>query len=830
MNQESILSQCVSIDLEVNPAKGRIHAFAAVRDGVEQRILHRRGSLSNSLRDLDQYAFDAKYLLGHNFINFDLPHLRAVNPNLQLLEKPIIDTLWLGPLTYPRNPYHHLVKHYQDSHLLGQQRNDPELDAGLTIQVLKDQINEFKTSNPSFLLIWHWLCTAKPEFGAFNAFFTSIRNATRPLREEFENTLHREFDQHVCPTNLTRTLHSIKGYEWELAFALSWITVAGGDSVIPPWVTHQFPKARSIVHLLRNTPCDSHTCSWCTIAHNPKYRLKHWFGYDDYRPDPRTETGQSMQEAIVESYMKDDHSIGILPTGTGKSLCYQIPALNRFENTGALSIVISPLVSLMADQIAGLQAHNIDSCVAINGQLSYVERAATLDKVRLGGASILIISPEQLRNQTVVRAIAQREIGGWVIDEAHCLSKWGHDFRTDYRYVPRFIKERADNGRVPPILCLTATAKPDVIEEIQELFHKKVGIKMRVFDGGATRHNLSYEVIPIEKPQKYPTIRSLLQERMPTDQSGGAIVYCSTRKETEEVAAFLREQKFQAAHFHAGVDPETKKDVQTQFIAGDLRVIVATNAFGMGIDKPDVRLVIHADIPGSLENYLQEAGRAGRDRKRAECVMLYSTAGVEWQFRMAARSRISEREIRSILKALRKIDNKGNLEGQIVATAGEVLIAETEGEFERDSATDDTKVKTAVAWLEESRLLKRTENRVCVFPASLLVNSIEAAVQKLRAVPYSPAYKTNLLKIVETLISSDGDEGISTDEIMGITGMSPEEVRKALWDLETLRLVRDEVALTVFVHCGVVNASSRRFDEAAEPGTGVDRSSSRIGT
>ena len=187
-----------------------------------------------------------------------------------------------------------------------------------------------------------------------------------------------------------------------------------------------------------------------------------------------------------------------------------------------------------------------------------------------------------------------------------------------------------------------------------------------------------------------------------------------------------------ADHFHAGLPPETKKSVQQRFIEGELRVIAATNAFGMGIDKPDVRLVIHADIPGSLENYLQEAGRAGRDRETARCVLLYSAEDVERQFGMSARSRLTRREIHGILRALRNLDRKKRLKGEVVATAGEILLEEDEKVFERDSNTDDTRVRTAIAWLEEAVLLTREENEVLVFPSSLRVSSVEEARTRIQ--------------------------------------------------------------------------------------------------
>ena len=226
---------------------------------------------------------------------------------------------------------------------------------------------------------------------------------------------------------------------------------------------------------------------------------------------------------------------------------------------------------------------------------------------------------------------------------------------------------------------------------------------------------------------KFDHIHQILDADLSDDEPGGAIVYCATRRQTEELAAFLQAKAVKADHFHAGLQPETKKNVQRSFMSGELRVIVATNAFGMGIDKPDVRLVIHADIPGSLENYLQEAGRAGRDQRAARCVLLYTPDDVERQFGMSAWSRLTRREIHGVLRALRNLDRKKRLDGQVEATAGEILGEDEEKAFERDSATDDTRVRTAVAWLEESVLLTREENRVQVFPSSLRVSSVEEA-------------------------------------------------------------------------------------------------------
>ena len=603
---------------------------------------------------------------------------------------------------------------------------------------------------------------------------------------------------------------------WALAYALAWLSVAGGDSVMPPWVRHQFPEAGSLVRRLRDTACADPACGWCREHHDARKVMKCWFpSIDDFRPEPAEADGRPTQQAIVEEAMAGRHALGILPTGTGKSLCYQIPALSRYHKTGALTVVISPLVALMADQVAGLERHGIECCVTVNGMLSMPERADALERVRLGGAGILLIAPEQLRSRSLRRALDQREIGGWVLDEAHCLSRWGHDFRPDYRYVSRFIREKAAPGPIPPLLCLTATAKPDVREDIVRHFREKLGVDLAVFDGGAERSNLSYEVMPTTGGEKFDHIRQVLEAYLPPDAAGGAIVYCATRRRSEEVAEFLQLKEVAAEHFHAGVPPETKKDVQQRFIGGDLRAIAATNAFGMGIDKPDVRLVVHADIPGSLENFFQEAGRAGRDRKPAHCVLLYAPDDVERQFGLSAHTRLTRQEIHGVLRALRNLDRKKRFNGDVVATPGEILGEDEEHAFVRDSATDDTRVRTAIAWLEEADLLSREENVVNVFPSWLRVETVEEARKRLERARIAEPYRRQLLEIAAELIATGKDESISTDELMALTGLSTKGVRDALYDLERLGIVSNETAITAFVHAGVERSSLKRLEQAA---------------
>ena len=502
--------RCLSLDLEINRKNGRIRAFGAVRADTGEGFAG--GGSASELARLDDLAEGASFLLGHNLIDFDLPHLAAARPGLRLLELPAVDTLRLSPLAFPRHPYHRLVKHYQDGGLKRERVNDPERDSRLALEVFRDEQAALKETAPDLLSAWHWLATRESGVLArgLDDFFSKLRDAPRPSDGEARAAMARRLEGEACVTQGLEVLSKAREYGWALAYTLAWLSVAGGNSVMPPWVRHQFPEAGRLVRRLRDTACTDSACGWCRERHDARKELKRWFGFEDFRPQPTDENGRPLQQAIVEEAMAGHHVLGILPTGAGKSVCYQVPALSRYYNTGALTVVISPLVALMADQVAGMEAHGIGCCVTVNGLLSMPERADALDRVRLGDAGILLISPEQLRSRSVRRVLDQREIGGWVLDEAHCLSRWGHDFRPDYRYVGRFIREKAGAGPAPPVLCLTATAKPDVSEDIENHFRDKLGIELKIFDGGADRPNLAFEVIPTSADKKFSDIHQVL--------------------------------------------------------------------------------------------------------------------------------------------------------------------------------------------------------------------------------------------------------------------------------------------------------------------------------
>ena len=337
----------------------------------------------------------------------------------------------------------------------------------------------------------------------------------RPNTPEAQRAIRQFLAGRACTHQIELAIPEAGPTGWSLAYALSWISVAGENSVMAPWVRHQFPEAGALVRQLRDTSCTDPACDWCRSWSDPTRLLEQWFGFEGFRPQPAGEDGRSLQETIVAAALAKSSVLGILPTGTGKSLCYQLPALASYHRIGALTVVISPLVALMADQVASLKRQGISSCVTVNGLLSLPERHDALDRVRLGDASMLLISPEQLRNPSVRSILEQREVGYWVVDEAHCVSKWGHDFRPDYRYIARFIREYSGDSEPAPLICLTATAKPGVIDDICEHFKEKLGVDLKRIDGGAHRDNLAFEVVETDKTGKLGDIVSVLEHGLP---------------------------------------------------------------------------------------------------------------------------------------------------------------------------------------------------------------------------------------------------------------------------------------------------------------------------
>ena len=336
----------------------------------------------------------------------------------------------------------------------------------------------------------------------------------------------------------------------------------------------------------------------------PQEALKKYFGYDHFRP---------LQEEIVQSVLDGRDTLALMPTGGGKSLCFQVPTMAM----NGLCLVITPLIALMKDQVENLRKRDIRAAAIYTG-MTYEQQKVALDNCQFGPYHFLYVSPERLESEEFRERLTRLPICLIAVDEAHCISQWGYDFRPSYLKIAeiRDIIRSTHASQTIPILALTATATPEVVEDIQEqLAFREKNVLRKSF----LRSNLSYVVRQTNK--KADEIVHILSR-----VAGSAIVYVRNRQRTQEIAAYLNEKGISADFYHAGLASKERSAKQEEWKKGEkqgTRVIVATNAFGMGIDKPDVRIVIHHDLPDTIEAYFQEAGRAGRDEEKAFAVLLY---------------------------------------------------------------------------------------------------------------------------------------------------------------------------------------------------------------
>jgi ATP-dependent DNA helicase RecQ len=369
----------------------------------------------------------------------------------------------------------------------------------------------------------------------------------------------------------------------------------------------------------------------------PSRVLKEIFGFDSFRPG---------QEEAIRAVLEGRDTLAVMPTGGGKSLCYQVPALMQ----ESLTVIVSPLISLMKDQVDSLIQSSVASAATLHSGLSPEERWEVERRVRTGAIRMLYVAPERLRSLEFVLSLRRAGVGLFVVDEAHCISEWGHDFRPDYLFLPRAVRDLGS----PPVLALTATATPRVREDILR------SLKMRdpeVVVTSFNRPNLTYRVLSArEKKEKLPLILDTVRNATPP-----GIVYATTRKECEDLAAQLRRSGVDAAAYHAGMGAAERSEVQERFMTDELSVVVATVAFGMGVDKPNVRFVVHSSVPGSLPAYMQESGRAGRDGGKAECVLLYRGADLGRRKRLVTLGTAGDEEVGSLFRSLAGLENGGRV-------------------------------------------------------------------------------------------------------------------------------------------------------------------------
>ncbi len=772
------------IDTEVDPKSLKILDIGAFRNDTGG-FFHK-----SSLAEFISFLNGTEFICGHNIFNHDIKFIGNELSKAGINSGNIIDTLHLSPLLFPAKPYHALLK---DDKLQTDDLNNPLNDAIKARDLFWDEVTAFQQRGNLMKQIFYGLLKHQKEFNAFFRFITYTATET-----DLEKLIRREYQDGICE-NAELSIF-INEHKVELAYSLSlinsFIINKKTDSVTPPWVLRNYPDVERIMFLLRNKPCIQ-GCAYCNSTLDIHKGLKKFFGFNSYK----SFDGVPLQQKAVKAAIDGKSFLAVFPTGGGKSITFQVPALINGESSGGLTIVISPLQSLMKDQIDNLEKNGITNAVTINGLLDPIERAKSLERVENGSASLLYIAPESLRSRTIEKAILGRKIVRFVIDEAHCFSSWGQDFRIDYLYIGKFIKsvqKKKNLDEAIPVSCFTATAKQKVIENISSYFREMLSIDLELFSTKTLRKNLKYQVIQKESEEsKYQTTRELLEAKnCPT------IIYVSRTRKAYLLAERLITDGFRARPYHGKMDIKEKSENQNAFISGEVPVMVATSAFGMGVDKKDVGMVIHYDISDSIENYIQEAGRAGRDENMtADCLILFNEEDLNKHFILLNRTKLSIKEIQQIWRAIKEL------------TKFRSTISNSALEIARKAGWDDnvmeieSRVKTAISALEEAGYLRRGYNMPKIFANSILCRNAQEAIDRIMlSEKFDKKQKEQGIRIIKKLFSSKSRKHFNdefpearVDYISDHLGIVKEEVINIINLLREEKILADTKDLNAFI-------------------------------
>lgn len=770
-------SRYAFVDVEVGLKDKRIHDIGILRwDGAKYHSADKRAAIS--------FLGDVDFVCGHNVIHHDMKYL--LGDEVQRWQ--LVDTLYVSPLLFPERPYHHLLK---DDKLMNEQMNNPVNDCEKACDLLMDEIAKWKALPVAQRFIYATLLHDVMEFAGFLAMVDAEVCDETTLVEH----IHTAYDGRICRHADLAAI--IEQQPVELAFALALISTTERNSITPPWVLHNYPNVENVVHRLRHTRC-AEGCDYCRKYLDAHYNLKYFFGYDQFR----TYEGEPLQENAVKAAVDSKSLLVIFPTGGGKSLTFQLPALMEARSVHGITVVISPLQSLMKDQVDNLAERGITDAVTINGLLDPISRSLAIERVQSGDASLLYIAPEMLRSKTIEKILMARHVVRFVVDEAHCFSSWGQDFRVDYLYIGKFISEyqkRKQLQRPIPVSCFTATAKQKVVQDICDYFKQTLNLDLQLFASSASRTNLRYSVIHAETDEdKYMKLRSLIAESdCPT------IVYVSRTKRTKMLAEKLTRDGYKALPFNGRMDSDEKIANQEAFMSDNVRIIVATSAFGMGVDKSDVGLVVHYDISDSLENYVQEAGRAGRNpHLQAKCFVLYNDNDLDKHFILLNQTKLSISEIQQVWKAVKDMTR------QRMQTCCSALEIARKAGWD-DSVTDiETRVRTAIAALEQAGYLERGNNVPHVYATGITVKSMDEARKRITSsLLFHNEEVEKAVRIIKSLISQkhiakaqDAEAESRVDYLADILGLTKSEVVSAVERMRQEGILADTKDVSAYLH------------------------------
>lgn len=780
-------SRYAFVDVEVGVKDMKIHDIGALRwDGATFHIADKHKAL--------MFIDGVDYVCGHNIVHHDAKFLLGEESHKWIL----VDTLYVSPLLFPERPYHRLLK---DDKLVIEQMNNPVNDCEKARDLLMEEVTQWSSMSDVKRVIYSTLLQNIPEFAGFLEFV-----GTKPtVKANLAEWIHKEYEGKICANadiDRIAVQHPV-----ELAYALALIDTSDYRSITPAWVLHNYPNVENVVKQLRHTRCEE-GCAYCRKDLDVHHNLKHFFGYDQFR----TYEGEPLQENAAKAAVEGKSLLAIFPTGGGKSLTFQLPALMEGRSVHGLTVVISPLQSLMKDQVDNLADRGITDAVTINGLLDPISRSEAIQRVQDGDASLLYIAPEMLRSKTIEKILLSRHVVRFVIDEAHCFSSWGQDFRVDYLYIGKFISEYQKKKRSKksiPVSCFTATAKQKVVQDICDYFKQTLDLDLQLFASTASRTNLRYSVIHADTDEdKYMKLRHLIAEsNCPT------IVYVSRTKRTRQLADKLTRDGFTALPFNGQMESDDKVANQDAFMTDKVRIIVATSAFGMGVDKSDVGLVVHYDISDSLENYVQEAGRAGRDpHLEARCFVLYSDADLDKHFILLNQTKLSISEIQQVWKAVKELTKQ-----RMRACCSALEIARMAGWD--DSVSDiETRVRTALAALEQAGYLERGNNVPHVYATGITVKNMDEARKRImESLLFENDEVENAVRIIKSLITQkhitkaqDAEAEARVDYLADILGLNKREVVSVVERMRQEGILADSKDISAYLNDTDVSENKSR--------------------